>query len=173
MLNILQEYNATSEQRIDDKTEMYSVTTGDVGGTIREGVELGAIITTTILGKLYPKGWRAIDSSFNLYIAKLDNVSSDVTNTTNWKNISSGGTFEPYKEEIECDGTTEVYPIQHDKSNDAPVGALYVKDAFGDWQPLDWTQGIKSTSPDILSFNTLRYDAGNAFGVKYKITVIA
>ena len=88
--NILEEYNATSEQRIDDKTEIYSVTTVDVGKTIREGVELGAIITTTIVGKTYPKGWRAIDSSFNLYVAKLENVSSDVNNATNWKLIGSG-----------------------------------------------------------------------------------
>lgn len=172
MPNILEEYNATSEQRIDDKTEIYSVTTVDVGQTIREGVELGTLITTTIVGKTYPKGWRAIDSSFNLYIAKLDNVSSDVTNTTNWKNISAGGTFDPYKEEIECDGVQEVYPITHNKNNDAPVGALYVEDAFGDWQPLDWTQGIKSTSPNVLSFNTMVY-LGNAFGIKYKITIIA
>jgi hypothetical protein len=170
MPNILQEYNATSEQRIDDKTEIYSVTTSDVGETIREGVELGAIITTTIVGKTYPKGWRAIDGSFNLYIAKLDNVSDDVTNTTNWRNVSSGSATEPYKLEIECDGVQEVYPVPHNTNNDAPVGVLYVEDAFGDWQPLDWTQGIKATSPDILSFNTMAY-LGNAFGIKYKITV--
>lgn len=170
--NILEEYNATSEQRIDDKTEIYSVTTVDVGKTIREGVELGAIITTTIVGKTYPKGWRAIDGSFNLYIAKLNNVSSDVTNTTNWKNVSSGGGFDPYRIEIECDGSQELYPIPHNKNNDAPVGSLYVQDAFGDWQPLDWTQGIKSTSPDILSFNTMAY-LGNTALTKYKITIIA
>lgn len=172
MPNILEEYNATSEQRIDDKTEIYSVTTGDVGETIREGVELGAIITTTIVGKTYPKGWRAIDGSFNLYIAKLDNVSYDVTNTTNWRNVSSGSATEPYKLEIECDGIIEVYPVPHNKNNDAPVGSLYVQDIFGDWQPLDWTQGMKSTSPDVLSFNTLRYDTGNTPLTKYKITVI-
>lgn len=170
--NILEEYNATSEQRIDDKTEIYSVTTVDVGKTIREGVELGAIITTTIVGKTYPKGWRAIDGSFNLYIAKLNNVSSDVTNTTNWKNVSSGGGFDPYRIEIECDGSQELYPIPHNKNNDAPVGSLYFQDAFGDWQPLDWTQGIKSTSPDILSFNTMAY-LGNTALTKYKITIIA
>lgn len=90
MPNNILEYNATSEQRIDDKTEIYSVTTVDVGKTIREGVELGAIITTTIVGKTYPKGWRAIDSSFNLYVAKLDNVSSDVNNATNWKLVGAG-----------------------------------------------------------------------------------
>lgn len=170
--NILEEYNATSEQRIDDKTEIYSVTTVDVGKTIREGVELGAIITTTIVGKTYPKGWRAIDGSFNLYIAKLDNVSSDVTNTTNWKNVSAGGGFDPFKVEIECDGIIEVYPITHNKDNDAPVGTLYVEDAFGDWQPLDWTQGIKATSANVVSFNPMVY-LGNTALLKYKITIIA
>jgi hypothetical protein len=172
MPNILEEYNATSKHRIDDKTEIYSVTTEDVGLTTREGVALGAIITTTIVGKTYPKGWRAIDSSFDLFIAKQDNVSHDLTITANWKPLSTGNGTLPYKLEIECDGIIEVYPIPHNKDNDAPVGALYVQDAFGDWQPLDWTQGMKSTSPDILSFDTLRYDTGNAPLTKYKITVI-
>ena len=171
-MNILQEYNATSEQRIDDKTEIYSVTTGDVGETIREGVELGAIITTTVVGKTYPKGWRAIDSSFDLFIAKQDNVSHDLTITANWKPLSTGNGTLPYKLEIECDGIIEVYPITHNKDNDAPVGTLYVEDAFGDWQPLDWTQGIKATSANVVSFNPMVY-LGNTALLKYKITIIA
>ena len=171
-MNIIQEYNATSEQRIDDKTEIYSVTTGDVGETIREGVELGAIITTTVVGKTYPKGWRAIDSSFDLFIAKQDNVSHDLTITANWKPLSPGNGTLPYKLEIECDGIIEVYPITHNKDNDAPVGTLYVEDAFGDWQPLDWTQGIKATSANVVSFNPMVY-LGNTALLKYKITIIA
>ena len=90
MPNIVEEQDSTIRQKIDNKTELLSVTTGDVGRSIYDSFILAALFSETIIGKTYPKGWPARDVAFNLYIAKLDNVSSDVNNTTNWQLVGSG-----------------------------------------------------------------------------------
>jgi len=90
MPNILEEYNATSEQRIDDKTEIYSVTTGDVGQTIREGVELALLYPQSNVLFTYPKDFITRDSAYNLFIALADDVNGDTTNGSNWQPLSSG-----------------------------------------------------------------------------------
>ena len=90
MPNILEEYNATSEQRIDDKTEIYSVTTGDVGSTIREGVELALLYPQASILRTYPKDFITRDGAYNLFISLADNVNGDTTNGANWQPLSSG-----------------------------------------------------------------------------------
>jgi len=96
MPNILDEYNATSEQRIDDKTEIYSVTTGDVGSTIREGVSLALLYPQANILFTYPKDFITRDAGYNLFISLQDNVSGDTTNGADWQSLSSNASQSVY-----------------------------------------------------------------------------
>ena len=96
MPNILEEYNATSEQRIDDKTEIYSVTTKDVGLTVREGVELALLYPQADIVKTYPKDFITRDVAYNLFISLQNNVSGDTANGANWQPLSSNASQSVY-----------------------------------------------------------------------------
>lgn len=122
MPNEIENYDATVESRIDDKVDIYSITAEDVGGTIREGVALGAIINILDPSgpKTYPKGWRGVDADFNLYIAKLEDVSGDYSITANWKVVGGGGGSGNTTTSIaliECDGTNTDYTVVNPLNN--------------------------------------------------------
>jgi len=96
MPNILEEYNATSKHRIDDKTEIYSVTTEDVGLTVREGVELALLYPQADIVKTYPKDFITRDVAYNLFISLQNNVSGDTANGANWQPLSSNASQSVY-----------------------------------------------------------------------------
>lgn len=92
MATIQEEVKNTVYNRINSKTVDYSIAKTDVGNTFNEMVDLlGA--TEANIDLRYNRGWfvKKTGTPMRFYVAINDNVSGDVTNTSNWVELTTEG----------------------------------------------------------------------------------
>ena len=107
MPNILEEFDGTVNNRINNKTADYSIAKQDVGNTIKEGISLASLIPVANVDLSYPKDWITRDASYNLFISLQNNVSGDTTISQNWQPITGAGGTSVYS--LEANGFANAY----------------------------------------------------------------
>lgn len=177
MLNLLDLFKKSVKTSIEDKTLPSSISRFNVGQRIKDLADLTMRVPLLqdVPGVFYPLGFKGRDTAFNEYIAIVDNVNGDYTDSAKWKPSGGGGTFSPFKTTITCDGVVASYTITHGKNNYAPSVSVWFLDTGNSiWQPLDVTQGItgSTSDPNVIYFNPMVY-MGNNNGFIYKLTIPA
>jgi hypothetical protein len=161
--------------RITNKTAISSISPADVGNTDSDILRLCLLVQLADIAQTYAAGQTVRDSSYNMYIALLNDVNGDITNTTNWikyagPGTASGAVKKPFT--ITADGSTTIYVFTHSLNTYNIVPSLLQSSDTSGAAPFV-PQGMDGIT--FPTANTVRVDLGRydkTFGLVYQLTCI-